>query len=266
MNLADARVVLRPRTLGEILDLAALWCFAADRWLYARLFALVLLPSLLACVAARWLGGWSWVEVWLLAVGLATVSQGVFTVATSRALFQRAVPAGLVLRLFVRRLPAYLGALVVTRLILAASAVTLVLLPSGWIRVAMVHEASLLENGSPITATERAWQLARHRGTELVLLLGGQLLALVAGIGALELLGHGLVEVVLQLGRPFGELWEDGGSLYALVGFHAAIPYVAVARFLAYVDHRTRGDGWDIQLRFMALAAEEPAGAPRRVA
>jgi hypothetical protein len=41
------------------------------------------------------------------------------------------------------------------------------------------------------------------------------------------------------------------------VGFHAAIPYLAVARFLGYVDHRTRGDGWDIQLRFMALAAEE---------
>jgi hypothetical protein len=266
MNLADARVVLRPRTLGEILDLAALWCFTADRWLYARLFALVLLPSLAACVAARWLGQWSWAQVWLLAAVLATVSQGMFTVATSRALFQRDVPVGLVLGLYLRRLPSYLAALVITRAILAVGAVTVVLLPSAWARVAMVHEASLLENGSPITASERAWQLCRHRGTELALLLGGLGLALVAGIGAFELLGHGLVEVVLQLGRPFGELWEDGGSLYALVGFHVAIPYVAVARFLAYVDHRTRGDGWDIQLRFMALAAEEPAGVARRVA
>ena len=30
---------------------------------------------------------------------------------------------------------------------------------------------------------------------------------------------------------------------------------VATARFLAYIDGRTRQDGWDIQLRFMAIAA-----------
>jgi hypothetical protein len=263
MNLADARVVLRPRSLGEILDLAALWCFTADRRLYSRLAAIVLLPSLAACCAARWLGDWSWLEVWLLAAALTTVSQGAFTVATSRALFERNVAAGPVLRLFVRRLPAYVGALLITRAILVISGMLVVLLPIGWARVAMVHEACLLENGSPITATERAWQIARQHGTETVLLLGGLLLALVAAIGAIELLGHGLVDLVLQLGRPFDELWEDGGSLYALVGFHAAIPYLSVARFLAYVDHRTRGDGWDIQLRFMALAAEEPEAKRR---
>jgi hypothetical protein len=261
MNLADARVVLRPRTLADILDLAALWCFAADRKLYARLSALVLLPSLLGCVAARWLGHWSWGQVWLLAAALATVSQGVFTVATSRALFERDVQAGLVLRGLLRRLPAYLGALVVTRAILLASALTLVLLPFAWARVAMVHEVCLLEGAPPIKATARAWQLARHRGGEIVLLLLGLLLALAAAVGAAELLGHGVVEVVLQLGRPLGELWEDGGSLYALVGFHAVVPYLAVARFLGYVDQRTRGDGWDIQLRLMALMADEPTTA-----
>lgn len=263
MNLADARVVLRPRTLGEILDLAALWCFGADRRLYARLAAAVLLPSLLLCVAVRWWGQWSWAEVWALAVVLGTFSQGVFTVATSRALFERDVRARVVLRQFLRRLPAYVGAVVVSRSILVVGAITVVLLPSAWSRVAMVHEACLLEGASPVAATERAWQLARFRGTELVLLLGGLGLALVGCIGAVELLGHGVVEMVLQLGRPFGELLEDGGSLYALLGFHVAVPYVAVARFVGYVDQRTRGDGWDIQLRFMALAAEDHAAERR---
>ncbi|MCX4243951.1 hypothetical protein [Paraliomyxa miuraensis] len=257
MNLADARVVLRPRTLGEILDLAARWCFNADRVLYARVAAAVLLPSLVLCVVARWAWLWSWTEVWLLAVALCTVAQGAFTVATSRALFEHDVSAWAVLRQWLRRLPSYVGALLVTRSILAIGAVTFVLLPSAWIRVAMVHEASLLEGSSPISATDRAWQMARFRGTEMALMLGGLGLAIMGGIAAAELLGHGLVEVVLQLGRPLGELVEDGGSLYALVGFHAAIPYVAVARFLGYVDQRTRGDGWDIQLRFMALAAED---------
>ncbi len=151
-----------------------------------------------------------------------------------------------------------------TRLILAAGALTLVALPWAWVRVAMVHEASLLEGSNAFAATTRAWQLARGRGLDLAQMLGGLGLAMVGGIAVAELLGHGLVEVVLQLGRPLGELLEDGGSLYALVGFHAVIPYVAVARFLSYVDQRTRGDGWDIQLRFMALAAEAEADAVRR--
>jgi hypothetical protein len=32
------------------------------------------------------------------------------------------------------------------------------------------------------------------------------------------------------------------------------IPYVATARFLAYLDLRTRSEGWDIQTRFAAIA------------
>jgi len=261
MNLADARVVLRPRGQGELLDLAALWCFAADRALYARLAAVVLLPSLAACCAARWLGQWSWWEVWGLAIGLCTVAQGAFTVATSRALFEHDVRARDVLRRFGRRLPSYLGALVITRVILAIGAVTFVLLPAAWARTIFVHEASLLEGSGPMAATRRAIGMARGSVTELLLLLGGMGLAMGFGVGAVELLGHGLVEFVLQLGRPFGALWDDGGSLYALLGFHLAIPYVAVARFLGYVDQRTRGDGWDIQLRLMALMGEH---APSR--
>lgn len=265
MNIADARVVLRPRTHGEILDLAARWCFNADRALYARLSAAVLLPSLTLCIAARWMWEWSWLEVWLLAAGLTTVTQGVFTVATSQALFRRDVRATDVLRRWLRRLPSYLGALIITRVILAVGAVTLVLLPVAWVRVAMVHEASLLEGSGATKATERAWQLAKYRGTDMVLMLGGLGLCVIGGVAVAELLGHGVVEIVLQLGRPLGELVEDGGSLYALLGFHAAIPFVAVARFLAYVDQRTRGDGWDLQLRFMALA-NEAARLTRRVA
>lgn len=260
MNLADVRVVLRPRALGEILDLAALWCFAVDRGLYARLAAIVLLPSLGLCAAARWLGEWSWSEVWILAIVLGTVTQGVFTIATSRALFAAEVPVREVLRGFAARLPAYLVALVITRGLLALSALTVVLLPVAWARVAFIHEACLLEGASPIAATERAWALGRARGLEISVLVGGLGLAIGASIVAAELLGHGVVEFVLQLGRPFGDLVHEDGSLYALLGLQAAIPYVAVARFLGYVDERTRGDGWDIQLRFMALAAERRRG------
>ena len=207
------------------------------------------------CVGARWLGGWSWIEVWLLAAALATASQGVFTVATSRALFEREVPARSVLRRFATSLPRYLLALLISRAILAVSAVTVLLLPLAWARVAYIHETVLLEGGGAVAASTRAWRMGQARAVEVSLLLGGLGLVLVVGTLAAELIGHGLVEFVLQLGRPLGSLFEDGGSLYALLGFHLAIPYVAVARFLGYIDERTRGDGWDIQLRFQALAA-----------
>lgn len=256
MNLADARLVLRPRSQAELLDLAAQWCFSRDWALYTRLSAMVLLPSLSVCIVARWLGEWTWPQVWGLAIALATLSQGVFTVATSRALFERDVVATDVLRRFGQRLPSYLGALVITRLMLMVGAMTVLLLPWAWGKVVFVHEASLLEGSSSFRATERAWNMARSHATQLLLLLGGMASALAFAVSAAELLGHGLVEFVLQLQRPFGSLWDDGGSLYALVGFHVAIPYLAVARFLGYVDQRTRGDGWDLQLRLMALATE----------
>ena len=162
---------------------------------------------------------------------LATVTQGIFTVATSRALFERDVRARAVLAHFMRRLPSYLGALVVTRVILVAAAATFVLLPWAWVRVAMIHETSLLEAGAPIAATRRAWRLAGERSTEVALVLGGLALALAVGIVAVEQLGHGIVDFVLQLDPAARRVVDDGGSVFALVGFHLAIPYIAVARF-----------------------------------
>ena len=67
----------------------------------------------------------------------------------------------------------------------------------------------------------------------------------------------------MQLGRPVGSLFDNGGSTYALLGYFLSVPYVASARFLGYVDSRTRREGWDIQVRFAALlqraATEEAA-------
>src|SRR6185436_8021455 len=89
-------------------------------------------------------------------------------------------------------------------------------------------------------------------GLSLALLLAPVLMAM-AG----DQLGQAIVEGVLQLGLPLGSLWKQGGSAYALVGFFLSVPVTAAARFLKYVDVRTRKEGWDIQLRFTAIAAAE---------
>ena len=74
-----------------------------------------------------------------------------------------------------------------------------------------------------------------------------------------ELLGLGLVSYLLQLGSPLGSLFEDGGSLFALLGLFLSTPLVATARFLTYIDGRTRRDAWDVQVRFQQVRAEAKA-------
>ncbi|HVI04192.1 MAG TPA: hypothetical protein VM869_36125, partial [Enhygromyxa sp.] len=76
MNLDAARIVLRPRSMSEIFDLALRFATAPAAKLYAKLGALFLLPAWGLCVAARHAFAWEWGSVWLLAVALATPIQG----------------------------------------------------------------------------------------------------------------------------------------------------------------------------------------------
>lgn len=264
MNLSAAAVVLRPRPLSEVLDLASRLTFSVALGLYLRLAAAVLLPSLAVCLALRHAAGWSWAAVWLAALSLGVVVQGVFTVAVGRLMFSEHLGARAALRLFGKRLGAYLGALAASRFILgAAASVFLIGLPFAWPRLLFVHEASLLEGARPIEAVTRASRFVNGRLGEAfatLLALAGTQLAIVF---TAEMLGQGIVDSVLQLGRPFGALFADGGSPYALAGFFLSIPYLSTARFLQYIDARTRADGWDVQLRFLAVAS---ADAERRAA
>lgn len=260
MNLAEARVVLRPRSLVEILDLALRFTADPAATLYAKLAALVLLPAWLLCIAAHWAAGWSWEMVWLLALALATPIQGVFTIAVGKLMFAEQVTVREIMREYLRRFPSYLVALVITRVQIAVlSCAVFLVLPPLWIwgRSIHVHEACLLERAGPSDAVKRSARMVDNR----VLPAGGALLLLsvvAAGfVGVSEaLLNHGLFDFVLQIGKPFGSLLDEGGSAPALLGLFLAVPYWATARFLLYVDLRTRRDGWDVQVRFMALASQ----------
>jgi hypothetical protein len=256
MNLGASAIVLRPRALAETLDLACRLSCSLALGLYLRLAAVVLLPCLLGCLALRYALDCTWNLVWMTAITLGAITQGVFTVAIGRLLFSEALTTGGVLRLFGRRLGSYLVMLFLSRALLAISALPFFLgLPFAWPRLLVVHEASLLEGASPGDAISRANRFIVGRTMQAFLAILA-FLALHAGISiTAELLGQGLVNELLQLGTPFGELFKDGGSPFALAGFFLAVPYLATARFLYYVDSRTRSDGWDVQVRFMAIAA-----------
>lgn len=265
MNLDAARVVLRPRSQTEIFDLALRFATAPAAKLYAKLGLITLVPAWGLCLAARWALGWDWVLVWTLALVLATPLQGVFTVAISRMMFADEVEVGEVLGQFVRRLPAYLGALLLTRVMIGVmSLAAFLLVPPFWMwgRCAYVHEACLLEQAGPTDAITRA---ARMIVGNVVSVVGLLLLMTLVAAGIIfvaeMLLTVGLLEFVLQLGRPFGSLFDVGGSAAALLGLFVAVPYWTTVRFLSYIDLRTRRDGWDIQLRFMAIRARAEAEA-----
>lgn len=255
MSLERARVVLRPRTQSEIFDLAARFCVGLGGGLYAKLAAWLLLPCLALCAAA-WLSTGDWALVWTLAVALAAIVEGAFTVAASRLLFESRPGVGSVLAQFARRLPAYCAALVLLSLLYLVGTMALVLGVMAWFRFLFVPEALLLEGQGPIRSFSRARTLVRRKfGLALGVRLGTLVAQLFAVFAADALLGAGLCEFVLQLGRPLGSLWDDGGSGFALLGLFASVPYAATVRFLTYIDGRTRQDGWDIQIRFAAIAA-----------
>lgn len=257
MNLGEASIVVRRRGLLEVVDLGFRFVAGVHPALFARLAALTLLPCWILCALSRWVLAFSWPAVWLLALSLATLAQGVFTLAVGRLMFSEAISARTVLKQYLLRLPTYLGALIATRVLIVLGSLVLILGPVAWVSAAFVHEAVLLEGASSwVEAVRRSTSFSRHHGRStfelLCVLSATMMLAIVTG----EALGHGIVEFVLQLGKPFGSLWPNGGSLFAIFGLLASIPLCATTRFLAYIDARTRRDGWDIQVRFMAIQAE----------
>jgi hypothetical protein len=81
------------------------------------------------------------------------------------------------------------------------------------------------------------------------------IVALVAPVGAAVLAdfaGREILQGLLEVKAP-APLLKEGGSWLALLGWWSAVPLVSTARFLVYLDIRTRTEGWDIQTRFAAI-------------
>lgn len=261
MNLDEARVVLRPRSTSEILDLALRFISEAAGKRYLSIGLLTLLPAWLICVYARFGLHLEWPVVWLLALALATPLQGLYTIAVGKLMFSEQVRLRSIFGQYLRRLPAYLATLVLTRAMIGIlSLLAFLIIPPFWMwgRVNYVHEACLLEQAGPVDAIQRASRMISRNTMGAIGLILMLVLATTGFVLISELLiNDGLLDFMLQVGKPFGSLFDEGGSAAALLGAFLAVPYWATARFLAYADLRTRRDGWDVQLRFMAIQAKE---------
>lgn len=255
MRLDHAAIVLRPRgTLGSA-DLAFRFVLAVRPRLWALLAAVTLLPGFGLCLLLQLFYRWEWFPIWCVALAYGTLAQGVFSTAAGLLMFDRGVRAGVVLRRFAVRLLPYAGAMLWTRALALGLSTFVGLGIYLWVRWAYVPESVLLEQASLFRAGGRSSDFTKGHieGALGVLCLTTGFNA--AAAIAFEQLGHG-IEQLLMLPVHADDLWSVGGSPYALLGYFVSLPLVAVLRFLSYIDGRTRRDGWDIQVRFMALAAE----------
>jgi hypothetical protein len=259
--IAEARVALRPRSMSDVLDLAGPFCITNRRLMAPLALWVTLLGGALAALC-RLVLDWPWGEVWLLIAGYLLLSGGVFTQAAGELLFR--APADVrvlaVLARFMRRFAPFFAARLVHLIVLGACAMVVAPLPVFAARLAFVGEAVLLESGSAMGSFARSSRLVLYRGVPCMGLVLACACAPFVFAMAADLIGNAIVDLLLQMGRPVGSLWSDGGSAYAVVGALLSAPFVASASFLAYIDLRTRKEGWDIQLRFMAVVDAEEQG------
>jgi len=260
MNLGASVAVIRPRSLGEVLDLGFRFSTTFFRP-YARLAAAVLGPAAVVTIGLRYFAGLPWIWVWIIAALLSIVLEGPFTVLTSRLLFGERLGVRGTMRFYRSRLGAHVGALLLTGFYSALGWATFFGGPFVAVFYLFVDEAVLLENAGAGAAHSRSRRLSAERSGSSFMLVLTLLSARVGAVFLFESLGDAIINDVLQLGRPFGSLLHDGGSPIALLGLFAATPFIAVVRFLAYIDIRTRSDAWDVQVRFMDLASRDAAVA-----
>jgi hypothetical protein len=258
MNLDRSVVVLRARGPGEVLDLTFRFAsrFARD---FAKLGLVTLGPAFAITVVLRFVLSWSWAVVWLFAILFTGFLEGPFTVLVSRLMFGERPRIRQTLAAWRAHLGQGIGSLLRQAFFYVIGGAIIIGAPYVAVSGLYIEQATYLEQLTVAAAADRSRRLASSDWGASTLAMFQLFFARGAFLVFAEILGHGLVDSLLQLGHPFGRLLHDGGSLYALAGFFAATPFVASARFLHYIDVRTRTDAWDVQVRFMNLLQQERA-------
>ena len=275
----DPRIVLRPRTLDETLDLTLAYVRVYHRD-FVRLVASVLIPTISVLVVLRVVTNVSWGVMMALTVMLAPFVERVVTAYAGSHLFGNDP----------RRWGAVKDAL--RRPFLATWSAVMIPLPlvpmfvtgyeeKGWIGLAIAcglfwpfilaqpaadTQVIVLERLATNAAFKRSSALigVRYsRGLGFIFITAIARILVVIGF---ELIARFLITGVLQLGEPIDTLLENGGSWPVVIGYLVAAPFVALARLFDYVDARTRREGWDIQVRFKAIAARAKAERSKRIA
>lgn len=251
-----AHVVLRDRPLLDVADLSLRFFVSRGRP-FAALTGIVVVPGFVASVAIAHALGPVW--GWIAALVLGALAQTPFVILASKLVFETEPRLRDVLSASLRAAPSVIGLRVVQAVALGV-AYTMIFLPGLWASAVFVFspEILLLERGGLRATLRRAQAVSSVAFTDALfadLLLGAMLLA--ATLGG-EWVGRAVAGDVLQFRLGPG-LYEEGISVFALLGLWATLPLRTTTRFFAYLNVRTRSEGWDIQTRFAAIAARAEA-------
>ena len=261
MQLDQTRISIRERGFGEILGLALQVTRAGAGWLCV-LWLIGIAPFALV-------NGWLLYEVlqddllleddpvgyWTLMLVLVAIetpfATAPITLYLGKMMFNSAYRFRTMLVEFARSLPQ----LVLYQGVLRTLMLPILLLPY-WM-MPYVGELILLERNplirgknNRLTTNRRSRNLHANNGGDL---FGRWLLAIAAG-GLLALaIGTGIEILATQLGN-----WEITPTLRHLVVYPIAlwlvVGWMAVVRFLSYLDLRIRREGWEVELLMRAEA------------
>ena len=256
MDVMHARLALRDRAMIDVLDLS-LYFVSAHKGIYARTAACVLVPAFAASWGFAYVAGWAW--GWLGAALLMLGAQAPFTALASRLVFDDRARARDAITAALRAMPRLIIARILQIGALALGTLFMVV-PVAWVGSATMFltEIVLLERSPVGRSFARSHRLAMTDLAAALFGLGVLVALPIAGALLGDLAGRALVVDLLEMRAP-DSLWQDGGSVLALLGFWLAVPFAATVRFLSYLNFRTRSEGWDIQTRFAALATRGAA-------
>jgi MFS family permease len=256
MNVLEARVVLRDRTLLDVVDLS-LRFLVRNGWAYAKVALVALAAPLLLTGWVASEAGWGW--AWVLAMALAPLAAAPFTSLASRLLFEEKVASREAVRAALGSGFRLIGVRIAELFALLAG-LSMFVLPAAWFLgfFAFTNEVVVLERATVGASLGRLQRLLAGQSGEVI--MAGLFLTLLhlAAVFLGDLVGRAVLEELLQISPP-PSLLDAHGSALGLASFFAFVPFGATCRFLVYINVRTRTEGWDVQTRFAALAAREAA-------
>jgi hypothetical protein len=258
----EPRIVLRPRSLDETFDLALAYLRISARD-FIKVFVIFCAGAAVIVVGTAYALDLDWGQRCAVALVVVAMMERMVTVYAGRHLFQNPAQKRAALKAVLKRSPLVSIWSVVSTgplLIMLADIDDSALMVLGifcltfWPFVLASHiylgEAAFLEQLPAGRAMKRARVLVTYRFGRALGMVVAQ--SLVRGLFVLSV-AFGttfLIEFVLQFkGVPESVQYWAGIGGYILSG-----PYVALVRLFDYVDARTRREGWDIQVRFNAIA------------
>ena len=243
MRIEDLSVVVRSRTMSECCDLAVAM-LRRYWWQLAMLTLIGIVPiSLLIALLIRpLLGDVSWFY-WLLVFhfALAPIAVGPIIAFLGTAMFSRQPTIWAAWRMAYSRL----GALLVLGIVRWFAALSLVAIP--WC-VAHTSEALILERLGLSQAFARGGRIqTADFGRQAQCLLVSAAIILLPQWFIL-----GTIRPVVELFTSLDIYADDGGELLvaitSVISLIMSVMYLAMLRFCVYLDHRTRTEGWDVEL------------------